>query len=435
MNIKYPISALFLDSGGGWTSEKENSFILFKNPVISLFSRGEIVTVNLPDKRLNSNRDPISILEGYLSEGYFVVGYLGYEFSRFTQEGFLPVRVKEGESLGSGVATGREGFQGTIPDLYFLFFREEDIISGKIENLKHLIRIPAQEPHSARLENVPSCRPYANISKGEYINMVKRAKGYIESGDVYQVNISQRFTAPLKSSPLTHFLSLYDVQPVPFGCYMDFGEYQLISGSMELFLRKTGRKLVTKPIKGTRKRGFTDEADAILKAELVSSDKERAENLMIVDLMRNDLGRVCKYGTVRVNKLFSIESYSTLHQMVSEIEGQLRDEVKTSDILEGAFPPGSVTGAPKRRALEIIDELEPHLRGPYCGAFGIFSPDGDFTLSVTIRTLVSKGGDGTFWVGGGIVWDSDPEKEYEETLIKARAIKKALGMEEKVGYS
>lgn len=423
MNIKHPFSALFLNSGGGWTSGKENSFILFRNPAFSLSFNGKIATIDTSPKRLDFSRDPLSILEGYLSEGYFAVGYLGYEFSRFTQEGFLPVRVKEGESL---------------PSVYFLFFREEDMISGNIENLRPLIPISPQEPsHPGKLADLAG-RPCANISKGEYIDMVRRAKGYIENGDVYQVNLSQRFTVPIKSSPLIYFLNLNDVQPVPFGCYMDFGGFQLISGSMELFLRKTGRKLVTKPIKGTRKRGFTDEADAILKAELVSSEKERAENLMIVDLMRNDLGRVCKCGTVRVNKLFGIESYSTLHQMVSEVEGQLRDEVKTSDIIKSAFPPGSVTGAPKRRALEIIDELEPHLRGPYCGALGIFSPDGDFTLSVAIRILVSREGnrpvlsgvEGTFWVGGGIVWDSDPEKEYGETLVKARAINKALGMAE-----
>ena len=415
MNIKYPFSALFLDSGCGWTSDKENSFILFKNPVFSLSFKEQAATIDLTDKRLNFSRDPVSILESYLSEGYLAVGYLGYEFSRFTEEGFLPVREKEGESF---------------PSAYFLFFREEDMITGKIENLSQLFRIPPQEPYAGKYEGDPLGRLYANMSKGEYLNMVGRVKGYIESGDVYQVNLSQRFTVPLKSSPLTYFLSLHNVQPVPFGCYMDFGEFQLISGSMELFLRKTGKKLVTKPIKGTRKRGFTDEADTILKAELVCSEKERAENLMIVDLMRNDLGRVCKFGTVRVNKLFSIETYSTLHQLVSEIEGQIRDEVRTSDIIKSAFPPGSVTGTPKKRALEIIDELEPHIRGPYCGTLGIFSPDGDFTLSVAIRILVSKGGNGTFWVGGGIVWDSDPEREYEETLVKARATEKALGIAE-----
>jgi len=167
-----------------------------------------------------------------------------------------------------------------------------------------------------------------------------------------------------------------------------------------------------------------------LKAELISSQKERAENLMIVDLMRNDLGRVCNYGTVKVNNLFNIESYATLHQMVSEVEGYLKDEIRIGDIIKSTFPPGSVTGAPKRRAVELIDELEPHVRGPYCGAIGIFYPNGDFTLSVGIRIMLVKKCIGTFWVGGGIVWDSDPEKEFDETLVKARAIQKALGIVE-----
>jgi aminodeoxychorismate synthase component I len=415
VNIKFPFSALFLNSGGGWTSDKENSFILFRNPVFSLSFNGKVATIHLPDKRLNFKRDPLSILDGYLSEGYFAIGYLAYEFSRFTEEGFFPVREKEGDSF---------------PSAYFLFFREEDMVSGEIEGMSHLHRISNQEPNSVKYDGDHVGRLYANMSKGEYLNMVGRAKDYIETGDAYQVNLSQRFIVPIIPSSLAYFLNLYDVQPVPFGCFIDFGSFQLISGSMELFLRKKGRKLVTKPIKGTRKRGLTDEADAVLKAELVSSEKERAENLMIVDLMRNDLSRVCKYGTVKVNELFGIETYSTLHQMVSEVEGQIRDGIRTDDIIKSTFPPGSVTGAPKKRALEIIDELEPHLRGPYCGALGIFSPDGDLTLSVAIRMLASKEGTGTFWVGGGIVWDSDPEREYEETLVKTRAIKKALGMAE-----
>lgn len=404
-----PFSALLLDSGGGWTSDEENSFILFGNPVFSLSLKGTTVGINPPNKGLNSIRDPISILEGYISEGYLAVGYLGYEFSRFTQEGFLPIRKKEGESF---------------PTMYFLFFRKEDMVSGKIESLKRMIQTPSQD----NLRELGSL--YANMSKDEYTDMVRRAKAYIESGDIYQVNLSQRFTTSIRSSPIAYFLSLYDIQPVPFGCYIDFGGFQLISGSMELFLKRRGSRLITRPIKGTRRRGLTSEADAILKADLISSEKERAENLMIVDLMRNDLARVCKYGTVKVNKLFSIESYSTLYQMVSEIEGQLRDGVKISDIIKNTFPPGSVTGAPKRRALEIIDELEPHIRGPYCGAIGVFYPNGDFILSVAIRILVSRGHRAVFWVGGGIVWDSDPEKEYEETLVKARAINKALGVVE-----
>jgi aminodeoxychorismate synthase component I len=405
-----------LNSGSGWTKDRENDFILFGNPIFSIFSKEEGLTVNLPDRAMTLNREPFSVLEGFLSEGYIAVGYIGYGYSRLTQEGFIPERVKEG---------------GMLPDMYFLFFKEGDVISGNIEDLKYLLQIPGEESFDCVIDRGESARRlHSNMCKEDYIDMVTRAKNYIASGDVYQVNLSQRFTLPLKPSPISCFLNLFEVQPVPYGCYIDFGEFHIISGSMELFLRRKGREIVTRPIKGTRKRGLTVEDDAILKAELISSEKERAENLMIVDLMRNDLGRVCEYGTVKVNKLFNVESYSTLHQMVSEVEGYLKSDTKIADIINSAFPPGSVTGAPKRRALEVIDELEPHSRGPYCGALGIFYPNGDFTLSVSIRILLVKDGVGTLWVGGGIVWDSEPEKEFQETIVKGMATKKALGIVE-----
>jgi aminodeoxychorismate synthase component I len=411
-----PCTALFLNSKGGWLPEKENSFILFREPSFFLLSDGQSLKVNLQGRVMTLNRDPLSVLEGYLSEGYFAVGYIGYEYARFTEEGFIPERRKEGKMF---------------PDMYFHFFKEADVVSGDIEDLKfHLPALTQRYYDSLPHGDEPTKRFYSNMSRDEYRDMVIDAKNYIASGDVYQVNLSQRFTLPFTSSPLSCFLNLYDVQPVPYGCYIDFGEFSLVSGSMELFLRKTGRELVSRPIKGTRRRGLTIEADEILRAELVSSEKERAENLMIVDLMRNDLGRICEYGTVKVNKLFNVESYSTLHQMVSEVEGNLSGDVGITDILRSVFPPGSVTGAPKRRVLEVIDELEPHFRGPYCGAIGIFYPNRDFILSVAIRILLIREGVGTLWVGSGIVWDSDPEKEFEETILKAMATKKALGMME-----
>jgi anthranilate/para-aminobenzoate synthase component I len=264
------------------------------------------------------------------------------------------------------------------------------------------------------------------MTKSNYMRMVDRARAYIAGGDVHQVNLSQRFEVPFGIPPLHFLAKLYEAQPVPFACCLDFGGFQLMSGSMELFLRRTGWQLVTRPIKGTRARGLDERGDEALRAELLEGEKERAENLMIVDLMRNDLGRVCEFGSVRVNRLFEVEPYTTLYQMVSEVEGKLRDGVTAGNIVCATFPPGSVTGAPKRRAMEIIDELEPHLRGPYCGAIGFFEPSGDFTLSVAIRVLTASRSKGTFWVGGGIMWDSVPEREYDETLIKAQAIMKAL---------
>ncbi len=405
-------SALFLSTKDGWTPERENYFILFRNPLFSISFQKDTVTFNSLSESWESKGEPLSILEQFLGK-YIAVGYFGYEFSGLTEEGFTPIREKEGESF---------------PDMFFLFFREEDGIYGRVEDLETLAR-KGFFGRSITPKNNFDFKASSNMSQREFMRMVKRAKEYIASGDIYQVNLSQRFTVPFGFSPFLYSHKLFKVQPVPFTCCIDFGRFQLMSGSMELFLRKKGKQIITKPIKGTRKRGRTTEEDEFLRRELLTSEKERAENLMIADLMRNDLGRVCEYGSIGVNRLFHIDSYHTLHQMLSEVEGYIREDIKITDIIQATFPPGSVTGAPKKRAVEIIDELEPHFRGPYCGAIGIFYPKGDFILSVAIRILIAKEDRGTFWVGGGIVWDSDPQMEYEETLIKAQALMKALELE------
>ncbi|MDA2920044.1 aminodeoxychorismate synthase component I [Desulfobacterota bacterium AH_259_B03_O07] len=403
-----PCTALFLDSGGGWNPIEENSFALFRKPVFSLISKNGKMEIKNPPKNVELNRSPLLILEDFLKEGFFAVGFIGYEYSRYTLDGFSPTNIKDGDRF---------------PDLNFLFFDIGEINGGRLEDLNHLISRETNERND-NLEEENVFRP--NISKLEYINNVSIAKSYIEKGDIYQINLSRRYTNEFNNSPLEFFLNLYSLQPVPFGCYIDFGEFKLISGSMELFLRKNGSKVVTRPIKGTMKRNSNVRIDKMLISELQTSEKERAENLMIVDLMRNDLSRICKSGTVRVSNLFKVETYSTLHQMVSEVKGYLKSGSQINEIIQNTFPPGSVTGAPKRRTIEIIDEIEPHYRGPYCGAIGIFMPNRDFTLSVAIRITVFKEEIATFWVGGGIVWDSDPEAEYFETLTKAKAIKMAM---------
>jgi len=413
MNDKIDLSscsALLFDSGGGWNQSGEGTYMCFSKPEFLLTSRDGSIRIQNSSKDANSDRHPLEILREVLSDGYIAVGYIAYEYSEFAQEGFSRTQLKEGERF---------------PDMHFLIYRAEDINSGKIGELAH-----KTEGTSNLSINTVGYESFAtsNMSKEEYLNMVKLAKGFIESGDIYQVNLSQRFCSKFNTDPLKFFLDLYHIQPVPYGCYINFGEYQLISGSMELFLRRKGNEIVTKPIKGTRKRGSSARLDASLIYELARSDKERAENLMIVDLMRNDLSRICDVGTVNVRTLFKIESYSTLHQMVSDVGGNLRRNVGPKEIIEGTFPPGSVTGAPKKRTLEIIDLLEPHYRGPYCGVIGIFMPDGDLTLSVGIRIVVVQNDSATFWTGGGIVWDSEPEEEYEETLIKARAILSAMAV-------
>jgi aminodeoxychorismate synthase component I len=402
------ISCLLLDSGGGWfgADEKSGTFIRFGKPKGFFYADRGIVTINTPAGTLQTERDPLTVLEGLLSEGYTAVGYIGYEYSRYADSGFIPARVKEGD---------------IFPDVKFFLYRENDILRGNAADMK----IKNGKDPSEKIVSTAS-----NMSRDEYIKMVETAKGYIRDGDIYQINLSQRFTIDSRIAPLESFLRMFHVQQVPFGCYIDFGGFQILSGSMELFLKRSGDVMITRPIKGTVERGMNTESDTIKKAKLVSSEKERAENLMIVDLMRNDLARVSVTGSVKVTKLFDVETYSTLHQLVSEVEGRLVSGTGVGRIIKSTFPPGSVTGAPKRRVLEIIDALEPHLRGPYCGAVGVFFPGGDFTLSVGIRLLVTDPRKATFWVGGGIVWDSDPEKEYEETLLKSLAIKRALGLSE-----
>jgi aminodeoxychorismate synthase component I len=416
MNVSEKYSSLLLDSGNGWISNSTSapSYLAFRKPEIVFSSIGHKVTIESNGNANVVNADPLELLDQYLLKGYIAVGYIGYEYSRHTMEGFSPSSHKDGDRF---------------PDIKFLLYNPENVIMGDYENLISPRQLPVMNPKSdpmeSRKQQFHAC---PNMTKYQYVNMVKRAKSYIEQGDIYQVNLSQRLISQFNYDPLEYFHKFYRVQPVPFGSYLDFGVFQLLSGSMELFLRKSGNKLTTNPIKGTIKRGKTEEVDTILKAKLISSDKERAENLMIVDLMRNDLGRVSKPGSIKVNKLFEVEAYSTLHQMVSEVESQVDKNIKPSQIVRSVFPPGSVTGAPKKRTLEVIDELEPHFRGPYCGTIGIFYPNGDFTLSVAIRIMTVQSGKATFFVGGGIVWDSDPEKEFDETILKSQAITKSMGM-------
>jgi len=415
MKLSNQYTCLLLDSGGGWCGDqrKTPSYIAFNQPEISFSSNGGEVTIKSHGSTKLINADPLEVLDDYLNQGYVAVGYIGYEFSQYTNEGFSPAHKKDGLKF---------------PDVSFLLYKLEGLVVGDFAELGRDLQPPEITEELLPDRPIdPSFHLCPNMSIYQYNDMIKQGKSYIEQGDIYQVNLSQRMITRFNLDPFSYFRRFYEVQPVPFGCYIDFGDFQLQSGSMELFLRKKGSKLVTNPIKGTIKRGKTEEIDTIMKAKLISSAKERAENLMIVDLMRNDLGRVSKTGSVKVNKLFEVETYSTLHQMVSEVEGEVDENIKASQIVRSVFPPGSVTGAPKRRALEVIDELEPHLRGPYCGTIGVFYPNGDFTLSVAIRILLTQSGKATFFVGGGIVWDSDPEKEFDETILKSEAITKAMG--------
>jgi para-aminobenzoate synthetase component 1 len=263
----------------------------------------------------------------------------------------------------------------------------------------------------------------AVVTKEQYLAAARRAVEYIHAGDVFQVNYAHEFRAAYKGDPLALYLALREANPAPYGAYLDLGRGDaVLSTSPELFLRTRGREVLTRPIKGTRPRGADAAADARLRDELRRSEKDAAELAMIVDLERNDLGRVCAPGTVKVATDAEIESYATVHHRVAEVRGTLAEGYDRADLLAATFPGGSITGAPKIRAMEIIDELEAGRRGPYTGSIGLLSDDGNMDLNIAIRTPVLARGEVRVHVGGGIVAESDPEAEYEETLAKGRAI-------------
>ena len=271
------------------------------------------------------------------------------------------------------------------------------------------------------------CRGTHRTGREEYLQRVGRALDYIAAGDIYQVNLSHRIDCPFSADPVGLFRGLANRTPAPFAAFLDTGPLQVLSASPERFLSLRDNVAVSSPIKGTRPRGLSPESDARLARELVGSAKERAENIMIVDLVRNDLGRVCETGSVRVDRLCALESFATVHHLVSTVSGRLRGDRDRIDLLRALFPGGSMTGAPKIRAMQIIDELEAEERGIYSGSIGYLSLDGSMDLNIVIRTIVCGDGTASLRVGGGIVADSDPEAEFRETLAKGEALMEVLG--------
>jgi len=265
-------------------------------------------------------------------------------------------------------------------------------------------------------------RAHSTVSRDEYAGAFRRVQEHIRVGDCYQVNLTQRFEARADGDPWAAYLRLREINPAPFAAYLDFPDGRVLCSSPELFLRVAGDRVETKPIKGTRPRDTDRARDRALAEALRTSAKDRAENVMIVDLLRNDLGKTCLPGSVRATKLFDVESFASVHQLVSTVEGRLAPGKDALNLLEGCFPGGSITGAPKVRAMQIIEELEPQRRGVYCGAIGYVGYDGDLSLNIAIRTLVQHGDSIYAWAGGGVVADSDVDAEYQESLDKAAAL-------------
>jgi len=360
------------------------------------------------------------------------VGYLGYELNSFLE------RVPPTKPDDVGIPDCWLGLYNSVAvfdhherriGVYGYAF---DGICEPLRNVLLLEELIYGARNELNVTEAPSKRPRyvaSSHSKAEYCSAVKRVIDYIASGDIYQANISQRFSVSVEMSPWEMYLRLRACNPAPYAAFLNIGDAQIVSSSPECFLNYNplDRRVLTRPIKGTRPRGHTPTDDDRLRHELVLSEKDCAENVMIVDLERNDLGRVCEYGSIHVPELFTVESHATVHHLVSTVTGRLRPECSPLDLLTACFPGGSITGAPKIRAMEIINEIEPVRRGVYTGSIGWLGFEGSVNLSIAIRTAVVKNGVCYFHVGGGIVADSNPEMEYSETLDKGRAFLEVLG--------
>lgn len=276
-------------------------------------------------------------------------------------------------------------------------------------------------------------QPRSNVSPRGFADMVRKAKDYIRAGDIIQVVLSQRLSIPLQGEPFTLYRALRTVSPSPYMYFLDFGDHQVVGASPEVLVQVGQGSVATRPIAGTRHRGRDEDEDRALAAELLADEKERAEHIMLVDLARNDLGRVCVPGSVRVGQLMQVERFSHVMHIVSDVNGTLRSDRTPDDALWATFPAGTLSGAPKIRAMEIIAELEQDRRGPYGGAVGFLSPHGDLEFAITIRTAVIKDGMVYVQAGAGIVADSVPEREYEETMNKARAMLLAASASQRLG--
>lgn len=299
---------------------------------------------------------------------------------------------------------------------------------------QHRLRQPvapfdtAHAPSAVSTGPLPPPRPESNFTRDGFVQAVQRAQHYIRQGDIYQVNLAQRLSVEWAGTGWDLFLRLVKASPAPHAAYLHAGDFEIASSSPELFLRISGSHIQTRPIKGTRPRSQDPHRDAALAAELLQSAKERSELIMITDLLRNDLGKVCSYGSVRVPDLLRLEPYAQVQHLVSTVEGELRPGVAHFEALASTFPGGSITGAPKFRAMEIIDELEPVTRGPYTGCLGYLGFNRRCQLNMLIRTALCRAGRAWWHVGAGIVADSDAEAEYEETLAKSRGLDTALGL-------
>jgi len=410
--------------------------IVAADPCITLRTRGQITEIaTRRGATTSSSSSPFALLRAQLGERCAAVehvpfcggaiGYFGYDLGRRLER--LPSIAAadvDMPELAIGIYDWAVVVDHEKRSARLVGLGRDPRTFERWQDLLERLALPAASPADAPFRVLT--RAHSTMSRDEYAAAFRRVQEHIRVGDCYQVNLTQRFEARADGDPWSAYLKLREINPAPFAAYLDFPDGRVLCSSPELFLRVVGDHVETKPIKGTRPRSADDARDRALAAALRTSAKDRAENVMIVDLLRNDLGKSCAPGSVRATKLFDVESFASVHQLVSTIEGRLAPGKDALDLLEGCFPGGSITGAPKVRAMQIIEELEPHRRGVYCGAIGYVGYDGNLSLNIAIRTLVQHGDSVYAWAGGGVVADSDVDAEYQESLDKAAALLEVL---------
>ncbi len=449
------LHSFFLDSGMDPQRLGRYSFIGI-DPFLVMRSRGNQVTLLWQDKQKSEQGNPFDVL-GKLLETYRLdffpapvpfwggaVGYLSYDLCHFIEH--LPTTAIDDLKLPESYF----GFYDTILAFDNLEGKAYIASTGfpELDESQRLKRaklrleemkggLSSAPPHisrtnSSNIKSTTEAVLKSNFTPEDYMKAVDRVREYIADGDVFQVNLSQRFETDLTVPPYELYRRLRQINPAPFASYLNFDGITIVSASPERFLHVNGDWVETRPIKGTRPRGKNPVEDTMLAQELLNSIKDRAENVMIVDLERNDLGRVCQYGTVKVTELAILEAFPSVFHLTSTVIGKLRPDKNRIDLLKATSPGGSITGAPKVRAMEIIDEREPTRRSVYTGAIGYLGFGRNLDLNIVIRTFIIKGSKAYFQVGGGIIYDSNAEAEYQETLDKAKALIQALRLAPRV---
>jgi para-aminobenzoate synthetase component I len=424
--------AVFLDSG--YPHCQQGRFdIIAAEPSTTLVTTGAVTAVNRSGVLEYSKDNPFDLVKKeLLANGAEAlpelpfnggaIGYFAYDLARRLET--LPDLAEDAEHIPD-MAVGIYPWAVVVDHLR----QQSFLVSHTADSLQwqQLIEQFSSLPLKQESQHFTvTGKITANMDQAAYDQAFARIKHYLKEGDCYQVNLSQRFSATCEGDPWFAYAKLREMNAAPFSAYLNYPEAQILSSSPERFLKLCHGRVETKPIKGTRPRRAYPASDWQQIDLLRNSTKDRAENLMIVDLLRNDLSKTCTTGSVKVPNLFAIESYATVHHLVSTITGQLAEGRHALDLLKSCFPGGSITGAPKIRAMEIIEELELNRRGVYCGAIGYMGFDGNMDTNIAIRTLVHSHGNIRFWAGGGIVNDSVAEEEYQECFDKANALLKLL---------